>query len=508
MSGGIHYSLIRHSDGVEKAGEEILNPSQAGGTGLYLGKISSTKAAPPEVREAALEKNLRLQLALLKGGTYSPDPGDSIRIHKKNDSGRKSHKVRHTELDDQGRLWVDVPQGFGDGDEVYLLQTKSMSKRYPRVLPNDLRPFNHQPRDELLPVMDLTPIKKNELSYFPEGTYAQVSSIADVFAAQALNPVRLILELNSETLGDLLGKKTVLPFSKKQIILSLDPFCPQGIEAEQARQIDELFQMGYKTFAANNLAQISFLRQKDADIIAGPYLYIFNKWAVSWLENQNIGAFVSPYENSKKNLEAVFDPKLRDRVLIPIYAYPALFRMRFRLPKEYDFTYFSDKEEVNFKVASSVDGSFVLPEAPFSIADKTEVLKQDGFRRFLIDFSKTKITRQELKAVQLSLSRQKPLDGVSRFNWKEGFYSISPEEYKARQEQAAANQSLSSSVPYGDPRASSFKKPTIGGKGRPLARGARQAKNSSSQENGRKSRGLGGRSARDWRNKAPRKGGR
>ena len=325
-----------------------------------------------------------------------------------------------------------MPAGFGEGDEVYLLQTKSMSKRYQRVLPNDLGPFNHQPRDELLPVMDLTPVQKKELDYFPEGLYVQVSSIADVFAAQALNPVRLILELNSETLFDLLGKKTVLPFSKKQTILSLDPFCPQGIEEKQIEQIGALTEMGYGVFVANNLAQVSVLRQKGAKAIAGPYLYTFNRWAVSWLENQNIGAFISPYENSKKNLEGVFEPKLRDRVLLPIYAYPALFRMRFKLPKDYDFTYFSDKEEVNFKVNSTVDGSFVMPEAPFSIADKTSSLKSEGFRRFLVDFSKTKVGRQEVKAVQQSMARQQPLEGVSRFNWKEGFYSISPEEYRAK----------------------------------------------------------------------------
>lgn len=434
------YNFKSVQEGVEKAGAEILNPNQAGGTGIYLGKISSTKAAPDELKEAAKaaaeksggQKDFRVQLALIKGGSYSPDPGDSIRIHKKNDAGRASHKVKHSEYDDQGRLWIDVPAGFGEGDEVYLLQTKSMSKRYQRVLPNDLGPFNHQPRDELLPVMDLTPVQKKELDYFPEGLYVQVSSIADVFAAQALNPVRLILELNSETLSDLLGKKTVLPFSKKQTILSLDPFCPQGIEEKQIEQIGSLTEMGYGVFVANNLAQVSVLRQKGAKAIAGPYLYTFNRWAVSWLENQNIGAFISPYENSKKNLEGVFEPKLRDRVLLPIYAYPALFRMRFKLPKDYDFTYFSDKEEVNFKVNSTVDGSFVMPEAPFSIADKTGSLKSEGFRRFLVDFSKTKVGRQEVKAVQQSLARQQPLEGVSRFNWKEGFYSISPEEYRAK----------------------------------------------------------------------------
>lgn len=437
------YNFKSVQEGVEEAGSQILNPNQAGGTGIYLGKIASQKYAPKELaaqlKAADLAKESGIQLALIKGGSYDPDPGDSIRIHKKNDTGRQSHKVRYVETDKQGRRWIDIPGGFGVDDEVYLLQTKSMSKRYQRVLPNDLAPFNHQPRDEMLPVMDLTPVQKGELGYFPEGIYVQVSSVADVFAAQALNPVRMILELNSESLYDLLKKKTVLPFSKKQMILSLDPFCPQGIEDEQTAQISELLDMGYKTFIANNLAQVSVLRQKGATVIAGPYLYAFNRWAVSWLENLNIGAFVSPYENSKKNLEGIYEPKVRDRVLLPVYAYPALFRMRFKLPKEYDFTYFSDKEEVAFKVNSTADGSFVMPEAPFSIVDKTSALQSEGFKRFLLDFSKTKVGRQEVKAVQLSLAKQKPLEGVSRFNWKEGFYTISPEDYKARYDKGSDN---------------------------------------------------------------------
>lgn len=434
------YNFKSVQEGVEQAGEQILNPNQAGGTGIYLGKIASQKYAPQELIDAAKEagKDGGVQLALIKGGSYDPDPGDSIRIHKKNDTGRESHKVRYVETDKQGRRWIDIPGGFGVDDEVYLLQTKSMSKRYARVLPNDLGPYNHQPRDEMLPIMDLTPVQKKELEYFPEGTYVQVSSVADVFAAQALNPVRMILELNSESLYELLNKKTALPFSKKQMIFSLDPFCPQGIEEKQVEQISALIDMGYNTFVANNLAQVAALRQKGANIIAGPYLYTFNRWAVSWLENLDVGAFVSPYENSKKNLEGVYEPKVRGRVLIPIYAYPALFRMRFKLPKNYDFTYFSDKEEVSFKVNSTADGSFVMPEAPFSIVDKTAALQGQGFRRFLLDFSKTKVGRQEIKAVQLSLAKQKPLEGVSRFNWKEGFYSISPEDYKARYDKGAA----------------------------------------------------------------------
>lgn len=434
------YGFKSVEDGVKNAGDAILNPDQAGGTGIYLGKIAATKPLPKEIKDslkehlspAAQENQRSVSLALVRGGNYDADPGDSIRIHKNDDSGRVSHKVRHVETDREGRRWIDVPGGISQYDEVYLLQTKAGTKRYKRVLPNELKGFNKQPRDESLPIMDLTPVQKNELEFFPEGLYIQVSSMEDVFVAQSAHPVRIIIELNSETLRDLLAKKTVLPFSKAQVFFSLDPFCPQGIEEKLSAQLDELVAMGYKNFVANNLAHVSMLRKKGANIIAGPYLYTFNRWAVSWLENRGISAFVSPYENSRKNLEAVFEESVRARVLIPIFAYPALFRLRFRLPERYDFTYFSDKAEMNFKVNSTDDGSFVMPEIPFSIADKTDMLEGEGFKRFLLDFSKTRLKKAEFRQVMQSYLKKIPLEGVSLFNWKEGFYSISPEEYKSK----------------------------------------------------------------------------
>lgn len=428
------YGFKDMQDGVENAAEKILNPDQAGGTGIYLGKIAATKSADPGLVEQGIEV-----MATLKGGNYEPDPGDSIRLHKNDDTGRESHKVRTVEYDEKTeKRWIDIPRGFKSGDEVYLLQIKSGSKRYPHVLPNDIGRYRKQPKDELLPVLDLTPIQNKELAYFPDGIYVQVSSIPDVFAVQGMNPVRVIIEYNSETSYDLLNHKTVLPFSKKQVFISLDPFCSAAQEDQLKADLEQLVQDGYVNFVVNNLAHIQMLKGSKVNLVAGPYLYTFNRWAVSWLENQNIGAFIMPYENSRRNLEATYENNVRSRVCVPVFAYPALFRMRFKLPKDYDFTYFEDKEEKVFKVNSTVDGSFVMPEEPFCIADKYKYITDSGFKKILIDFSKTKVTRSQIKAITLSLTKGQPLPDISRFNWKDGFYSPQQmEEYKAANERAA-----------------------------------------------------------------------
>ena len=437
------YGFNTLEDGVDNAAGKILNPEQAGGTGIFLGNIAATKPAPKELVEA-MQRNstepVSIQLACLKGGSYEPDPGDSIRLHKKDDTGRESHKIRTVEIDDNEKRWIDIPRGFKIGDSVYLLQIKSGSKRYQHVLPNDLGKYRRQPKDELLPVLDLTPVKDNELAFFPEGIYAQVSSIPDLFTVQGMKPVRYIVEYNSETSYDLLNHKTVLPVSKKQLYISLDPFCSAAQEDALQKELATLIEDGFTTFVVNNIAHIQMLKPYSVNLVAGPYLYTFNRWAASWLENQNISSFIMPYENSRKNLEDTYEPSIRSRVLVPVFAYPALFRMRFKLPQDYDFTYFSDKEESVFKVNSTKDGSFVMPEEPFAITDKVEFITQAGFKRILVDFSKTKVTRGQIKAITTSMSRGQPLSESSRFNWKDGFYSPQQlEEYKAANERRAKN---------------------------------------------------------------------
>jgi len=456
------YNFKTNEDGVKNAGNLILNPNQAGGTGIYLGRITKIKAASEDAKERARiaagenadPKDYQILMAMLSGGSYDPDPGDSIRLHRKDDSGRVSHKVRTVEFDEEGQRWIDIPRGFSHDDEVYLLQTKAMSKRYPRVIPSDIGKFRMQPGDEILPILDLTPVAKNELAYFPEGLYVQVSTVADMFQIQTMNPVRAVLELNFETEKELLAHKTVLPFSKKQTIISLPPYVGEASCESLAKTLSILVDDGFKTFIVNNLAEIQILKTKGVNLIAGPYLYTFNRWAVSWLENQNIGAFITPVENNRDNLLNTFDRKVRDRVMVSVYAYPALFRMRFSLPDSYDFMYFWDKEEMPFKVLSNQDGAVVMPENPFSITDKTSQLQKEGIKRILVDFSRTKVTRQECKMVLNSIAKSQVIAETSRFNWKDGFYN--PEKMEAyriaSERQALERAELSSHGGKGAPR--------------------------------------------------------
>lgn len=440
----------------------LLKPEQAGGTGIYLGKIDKIKTdyietieekvSFPEEDFEETQKNVldvaimpesedfedsiqsdeelvsreKRIFARLVGGNYEPDVGDSIRLHKKDDTGRESHKIKFTK---DG--WIDIPRGFSRGDEVYLLQTKSMSKRYPKVLPGDLSRYRSQPGAQILPIMDLTPLQKDSLSFFPEGLYIQVSSLRDLHTVLAEQPIRIILDYNTETRTHLIENNGTLPVSKKVLFISLDPFCPQELENKLVEDINYLVSEGYVNWVVNNPAHITLLRQgmqangvKKPGIIAGPYLYTFNRWAVSWLENQNIEAFVMSAENSKDNLESTFEVKHRKQVLVPVLSWPALFRMRFKLPESYDFTTFKDKEGLEFTALSTPDGSYVMPANPFSLIDKISSLKSSGFTHFLLDFSRIRIQKGDLKQIMRAYYKGEPLPETDRFNWKDGFYSL------------------------------------------------------------------------------------
>lgn len=416
----------------------FLNPEQAGGTGIYLGVIGNIKKGG--VQNVTFKDGLRaVHYVQLTDGHYTPEVGDSVRIHKKDDSGRESWKIQDI-MESKSGVWLQLPADSGQGDSVYLLQTKAMSKRYPRLLPASLEKYRKQPNDEALPLLTLEAgfpqsddkgnngakkkTIKNPIDIFPAGLYVQVSSISDVHTILADKPVRVIINLNEDTYQGLdeQQQQKPLPFAKREIFISLDPFAGQEQEVTLTEQLKRLTAQGYRQFIVNNPAHISLLRSKQNFLVAGPYLYIFNSWTVSWLQENGICAYIPPAESSQQNIETVFVSELRPQVLLPLFSYSPLFRMRFTLPKNYNFLYFSDKQGEAFRAFSTPSASFVLADKPFSIVDRYHALQHHQFSRFLLDFSHTTVDRRAYRFILQSLRNSVPLPDTVRFNWKEGFY--------------------------------------------------------------------------------------
>ena len=454
--------------GVTDAGFEWLNPGQNGGTGIPLGKLLRVSSRTGSDGE----KECR---GLIPAGMLALSVGDSVRLHKADDSDRVSHKLSFVEkaqissASPEGGVWISLPEGFAAGDSVYLLQTKAMTKRYTPVIPRNLDDFKRLPGRDKAPMPGRGAQDKKgktvrgDASDRPKtadknsgkgrgqggadlspGFYAMVSRIEDLYVLQSLRPEKAILTYSKKVLKQLLGDKA-LPFPPRDLILSLDPFFPQERDEELGEEISALLEKGYTNFIVNNLGHFSLFRKASSApetktgkgkvlLIAGPWLYAFNAWAWNFIESCGAVFCVSPLENNRQNLERGF-PKAengrfpsgaarRSQVFITIYSRPSLFRIRQDLSKVYDFTDFSGNRGEDFILGSGPEGALVYPREPFSIVDKTPFLKEAGFSRFVLDFSSAPLKKAEYRGIMEAASRAVPLPGVSRFNWKNGFFKM------------------------------------------------------------------------------------
>jgi putative protease len=429
-----------------------LEPSRDGGTGIPLGTILKVKHTGTGL------------LGLIFPKQIFPQVGDSLRFHRADDSERQSLKLIALEPAKplaensaspaggrgegspgaQGGCWISLPEGFGPGDRAYLIQTKAMSKRYPPVIPRDLDGFRRSPGRDKAPSLELSPSRGKgasggrgrETEVFPGGFYVAVSRVEDLYILQSIRPTRVILALTRKNAARLLGKgETPPPFNKGEIILSLDPYFPQEDEEPLAEEIKALLGKGYRQFIVNNPGHFSFfrgdaLRRDPADqspasgpaLVAGPFLYVFNRWAASFVSSLGADNFVSPLENNRQNLEKTLSPDRRSLCFVTIFAWPALFRIRADLGGIYGFKGFADSRGEEFRLSTGKEGSVVYPGRPFSIVDKIPFLREAGFSRFILDLSGPPLKKTVYRNLMKSVQNAVPLPETSRFNWKNGFY--------------------------------------------------------------------------------------
>jgi putative protease len=246
---------------------------------------------------------------------------------------------------------------------------------------------------------------------------------------QASRPVRVIFNLTGKTAKYLLSEgKAPLPFKPADIILALDPYFPQADAEQLTGVIAALVEIGYHQFMVNNLGHFSLLREFRSEllVIAGPWLYTFNAWALSFILSLGVDGIVSPLENNRQNLERTLSQtnqqSLRSMIFVPVFAWPPLFHIRADLGKVYDFKSFNDSREENFSLVCDHANSIVIPEKPFSITDKIPFLKEAGLRHLIIDLSGQQLRKRDYKDLMRAVDTCTPLPRISRFNWKDGFF--------------------------------------------------------------------------------------
>ncbi len=391
---------------VDPLNKKILTKDGSGQTGIYLGKAIKNKTKASK-NYFAIKNSQNIGV------------NDSVRIQSAEDKNRSTLKIKDIMLE-ADIVWIESGEHqINPGDEVYLINKHIFESKYQSIIPNNLSKYRRHPGIQQVPQLPQTKMKP--LPLLPEGFYVKVGDPKDLYIVQSDKPTRVIAHTNKLNYEELFSTVYRTGFSAANVLIYLEPIFNQYDEDWLKNTCDYFISKGYTNIIVNNLAQLNILRNKDVNVIAGPYLYTFNSYAINLLKENKIRHFIAPYENSKKNLLLSTEKVNKDDALITVFAYPELFQISSKL--DFEGKVLTDNlNKYNFFITDTRSKISILPESPFCISDKIPELKKKGFSRFIIDIAYSGITKGIYKDLIKTIKDSKLIEKSSRFNWKEGFF--------------------------------------------------------------------------------------
>ncbi len=451
-----------------------IRPEQAGGTGLYIGRIKEARNVGgdhyalidtrPELDADGTPKFGASGAALLEGrGSDGLSEGDSLRIHSGDDSGRYTSKLREVKDSPQGPL-LRFEGSFRAGDTIYLVQKRGVGKRWKQVIPKDIGHYHRFPSHDSAPDANVPKIEKTELDSLPDGIYALVGRVADLYVVLASRPQAAMILFDKKNADGLRRQEKEIPFKRNELIFWLDPWFPESDSAWLQEELEYWVGRGQRIFVANNLAHLGMLRAlasrtggrsatgggsdaaaegetgaarsgykgRDKDrgitIIAGPWLYAFNSYAAAFLVEEGCRFIIPPLEISKQDFQRLGEDLPKKAVMPVVFSFPSLFRIRADLTRKYDFKTFQDRDGTTYRLNGRANYSTVTPLTPFSLVDRVPFLKKEGMGKVILDFSQVDLLKPLYKQVFKAAQDGTVLPETGRFNWKMGFFH--PDEGK------------------------------------------------------------------------------
>ena len=420
---------------------DFIKPDQAGGTGIKLGRVKEIRAfedgqwalVAPKNADDGLPAGVGIEgLGAAGVGVSGMAEGDSVRVHRADDSGRLTLKVKDVKENPKG-VYLKLEGDFRVGDEVYLVQTRSMGKRYRPILPKELGKYHKFPSRDLAPRPRVAKPPKEALGALPEGIYALVGRVGDLHVLLSDRPEKAMILFDRKNAELMRRHEKELPFKRDSLVLWLDPYFPEADSVWLETELEYWIGRGQTLFVANNIAHLGMLRGKTGPrgeallVVAGPWLYSFNPWAAALVSDEGASYIVPPYEIGKQDFQRVAESVAIQTFMPIVFSYPPLFRIRADLAARYDFREFADRDGSAYELHSGGDYSIVTPQVAFSLVDRIPFLRKEGVGRFILDFSGIELQKATYRQVMKAAVEGRVLEGTSRFNWKDGFWRP-PEE--------------------------------------------------------------------------------
>ncbi len=365
-------------------------------TGLFMGKCVQVR---PE--GVVLETDVELE------------KGNRIRVVPADGAEQFTYKLAEVNQLGQGKLLLTGDDAkVNKGDELYLasLSTMAFSGKLPERKGNiRLR----MPEQDKRKALKLTSKSKRQAA--PQ-LWVRIDTLQWLRKVRLDDPDFVLFNFSRKDWETLDFKAPFLKKFQTKVVIEFPRFIPEG----QVRFYKELAKkacgLGFTHFMLSHASQ-RLLVPRGAQVSMNEHVYSFNDAAISHYQaKEQARYFVFPQENEFDNLLS----SSHNEGIVPVYFYPSLFYSR--MPVKLNAgELFSDSQNDKFRKEVRDGMTHVIPEAPVSLLQYKEKMWRKGYKRYLIDLSFEKPSKNLLQKLMKRLKFSEQVQPSSPFNFKLGF---------------------------------------------------------------------------------------
>ncbi|TKG97096.1 U32 family peptidase [Puteibacter caeruleilacunae] len=391
----LHYDLGREKTAYFMGGNVSESISDSPNTGVYLGKIERIKGPKIYFRSDVELQN-----------------GYRVRIRSSRSDEQIAVKVKDLYQNEEGVYSMLCDQRtLKRGDLVFLAGMPE--KKFPGRFEGQFK-FRQKDLPFGLKKKMISGIIQPERVKQPE-LYIRIDSVDWLKKIRIDDADGLILRFSRQEWPKLNLDTPFVQRSKHKFIVELPKFIPESDLEFYKKLCRDFHKKGFRRFMLSHVSQKTLIPRKS-EILTNENCYVYNDAAAAFLATQNVKRWMYPLENEMINLY-----KGKDRAgIVPLYFYPDLFYSRMPVKLDRSEEVFKDDKGYSFtrKVQDGI--TIIRPENPVSLLQYRKQLEAKGFRRFLLDFTGERVSKNIYKKVITRFSKGEQVQPSTTFNFKKG----------------------------------------------------------------------------------------
>ncbi|MDR3569055.1 MAG: U32 family peptidase [Syntrophobacteraceae bacterium] len=391
---------------------EILTPSRSGSNGLWSATVKSVSADRVLI-------DLRRPLAI----------GD--RIRPESSKGKEEEAFTVSQFFDtsgaaiqsaQGstQAYLSCPKPLKPGDKLFKVGTKSeplpaIWKKIKDAVPRAAsikaaRSLTREIFEEYETAAE--PGKKEE-----EILTVKIESSTDLVLALQSSVSRVFLAATKTNL-ERIAKQRFSPPQMKKLGFSLPPIILEKDMEYYKAAVSWFLKKGFMLWEINNWGHFDLIeKQKGVRLFAGARLNLRNSAAFAQTFDMGCESAVLSLEATRTELCELAGHKIRSRLTVTVYSWPALFTSCL-IPAVYmDRPLISPRKEFYYPTTKAGRAE-IYADRPVSWLEQLPVLRSLGYRRFLIDAGEGPAKRPGLSEVLRGFSASRIRGVYSLFNFE------------------------------------------------------------------------------------------